>query len=124
MIRIERLAGSTGVVPVVPVIDNGSFEVTPALQHERCSLAYITNPDLSVLCTKPRLFEGSVADWVLFSQCRIGRAGQGFPDFAIPTVVGEAAANRVYVGDAYIGATKRHAQLTSTRLPIRRGASL
>jgi len=54
-------------------------------------------------------------------QCRIGRAGQGFPDFAVPTVVAEGVPKRVYVGDAYIGATKRHAQLSSTRLPIRRG---
>jgi len=56
-------------------------------------------------------------------QCRIGRAGQGFPDFAIPNVVAEAVPKRSYVGDEYIGATKRHAQLNSTRLPIRRGES-
>ena len=58
---------------------------------------------------------------VLYAQCRIGRAGQGFPDFAVPTVVAEGVPKRVYVGDSYIGATKRHAQLSSTRLPIRRG---
>ena len=54
-------------------------------------------------------------------QTRFGRAGQGYPDFAVPTVVAEAVPNRTFVGDAYIGATKRQAQLTSTRFPVRRG---
>ena len=55
-------------------------------------------------------------------ECRVGRAGQGYPDFAIPQVVAEGPPKATYVGDQYIGAVKRRVPITATRNPVRRGA--